>query len=93
MGIGLEWHCDHCATLRVGEFYESFGHPYEFACTLVVKGGTATLHGAISFLVVPLLKFRSALRQLFLSIGVQEIKWARLKAGKLRWKHFPLKRF
>ena len=92
MGIGLEWHCDHCATLRVGEFYESFGHPYEFACTLTVQGSCASLHGAISFLAVPLLKFRSALKHLFLSIGIHDIKWARLKTGKMQWKHYYLER-
>ena len=75
MGFGLEWHCDHCATVRAGDEFRKHGDDFTQVCTLYIEGGMAYVAGLLSSrpTYFPWSEFRRLLR----SMGVKVIRYAR----------------
>jgi hypothetical protein len=91
MGCMIQWHCDHCGTMRIGRDLREHGDPYQFACTVVRHGRTIVAHGGVSSERIDFAgERRSIVRELLRPLGIKRVRWSRLRDGKEIWREFPV---
>ncbi len=71
MKANIQWHCDHCGTVRIVE--TKFGDPPYWVCTIERRGATAWFHGVMWWDDAYRPLIRAALR----SEGFTELKYLR----------------
>lgn len=83
LGVSLEWigNGKKVGILRLhANVHQRYGDPYIWSCTVVRKGDTIELKGAVS---APPAKGREAFRRLFKRLGITIVKWER-RTGRTR---------
>lgn len=71
MGVSIEW---VIGVVRAGRNFSSFGDPYDFSCTVILRGETAELIGASGRFDM---RFRQPLIELLKERGVKRVSWER----------------
>ena len=90
MGCMIQWHCDHCGTMRIGRDLREHGDPYQFACTVARIGDTLAFIGASSETIASIVGERETIRALLRPLGIKRVRWSRLRDGKEIWREYPV---
>ena len=91
MAADIEW---IVGTLRVGEDFEAHGDPYEFSCTINVRGDEAELIGGCGE-ITP--QMGRDIKRTLLAHGITKARWIRAQSGPRNFTvdepdecHYPL---
>lgn len=76
MAAGVEW---IVGTLRAGPEYKTFGDPYTFSCTIVVRNNTVELIGASGTFSKEVYQ---AIHECLAGMGFDAAIWDRKKGAK-----------
>jgi len=84
MGAHIEWHCQHCGTMRIGRQFHVWGDPYEFACTVVKSAHAHSIEfvGGISENFCNILAERDAVKRELEKASIRFVHWTRIKKGE-----------
>ena len=76
----IEWHCEHCGTLRVGG---ALGEPYTWAVTIVKNGPASVMVVGLSKQPPTASEWREA-KRIVKHAGITAYRFLRLNGAKVR---------
>ena len=83
MGTHIQWHCEHCGTMRIGKDFHVYGDKYDFSCTVVRKGEGVEFVGGDSE-GCNLLCEKENIRKELLKKNIKWGDWVRIKNKQVK---------